>query len=214
MAVQSHFRNRSSSFRTLERELKTLRRHLLPAQRSATGVYPKSTYTRVYGYRVLAHAEFEFYFEERAKELCKWSVDRWKNSQKASRVIASLLSYYGYAMSSPKANREQWLAEIDFIAHIEKASTVFHAGVANNHGIKEQNIIQLLLPIGIDPSDLDNVWLANIEAFGRSRGSIAHQSPSAHRITSLPDPFSELQTVGDLLNGTKDLDEKMNALKR
>lgn len=117
-------------------------------------------------------------------------------------------------MNSPKQNKAQWLMEIEFVTRIERANSVFHAEVAKNHGIREQNIIQLLLPVGIELSDLDNVWLASIEAFGRSRGSIAHQSASAHRLTSLPDPFSELRTVDALLNGTKDLDEKLNALKR
>jgi hypothetical protein len=198
----------------LEQELNLLRRHLLPASPNPTGTYAPAVYSRTHGYRVLAHAEFEYYFEERSKELCMWSVDRWNTHGKPSRIIAALLANFGSEMGKPKPTDPQWVLDVALTARIASANTKFHQLVDRNNGIKEDNLLKLLLPIGIDMTEVEPAWIATMEAFGRDRGSIAHRLASMHRLTSLPNPFDELETVMQILRGTKDLDEKLNALKR
>jgi hypothetical protein len=215
MPVPGRYRKESISFRVLRRELKVLRKSLLPIRPDPTGVYSDAVYTRTRSYRVLAHAEFEYYFEERAKEICRWAVSDWPQSGRASRVVASLLSYYGEPIGSPaRGARADWINEIKIGVKLGIASGRFHGDIRNNHGIREENILKMLLPIGVVIDDFDPAWLATIEAFGINRGSVAHQSASVHRLTNIPDPFTELQTVADILGGIQDLDALLNSLKR
>ncbi|MEZ4870096.1 MAG: hypothetical protein R3C14_52695 [Caldilineaceae bacterium] len=82
----------------------------------------------------------------------------------------------------------------------------------NNHGIKEANILQLLLPVGVEADEIDDVWLAAINSFGEERGRAAHTSGSSHRTVVLPDPKDELQKVKLLLDGLKEIDIILNSL--
>ena len=42
-----------------------------------------------------------------------------------------------------------------------------------NHGVRERNLMRILLPIGVRESDLDPVWVGEMETFGIGRGVIA-----------------------------------------
>ena len=223
MPVSKRFRTRSPQFRHLEIELHRLRTHMLPRKPSPTGVYRESVVSRTFGYRVLAHAEFEYYFEERAKEICIWCIKSWKRDSKASKSLSTLMSYYGYEMESPKhskgviaaADKSRWLSDISFDSRINRASRLFHQAISVNHGVKEHNIVQMLLPMGIDYDDLDAAWLAAIDSFAQDRGSVAHVSGSVNRLGSVPDPFTAIHTVENvLLPGAKEIDALINSLKR
>ena len=62
---------------------------------------------------------------------------------------------------------------------IDLAQNQFLQRIKDNHGIKENNFYVLVLPTGIDPSELDATWIANLNNFGSLRGEVAHQSKKA-----------------------------------
>ncbi|MFM6279608.1 MAG: hypothetical protein ACKN9K_14830, partial [Dolichospermum sp.] len=48
---------------------------------------------------------------------------------------------------------------------IDLAVESFKRVISQNHGVKEDHILSLLLPIGIDSDDLDPAWLATMNTF-------------------------------------------------
>jgi hypothetical protein len=81
----------------------------------------------------------------------------------------------------------------------------------DNHGIRERNLLSLLLPIGIDHNSLDPTFLANMDSFGKLRGAAAHTS-SRSGVRSAADPADEFNRVLSLMQGIQVIDERFDAL--
>jgi len=75
-----------------------------------------------------------------------------------------------------------------------------------NHGVREKNLKSLILPTGLDLTQLNSTWITNLDDFGKLRGEIAHQTVGA---TTAINPQDEYKRVVDLLQGIKDLDQKL-----
>lgn len=86
---------------------------------------------------------------------------------------------------------------------IDLAQTQFIKIVKENHGVRENNLKSLILPIGVDISELDHTWLTGLDNFGSLRGEIAH---NAKRTTDQINPKDEYNNVLALLEGLKSLD--------
>lgn len=94
---------------------------------------------------------------------------------------------------------------------IDLAQSQFSQKVRDNHGIKEKNFKTLILPTGIDLCDIDGTWLTNLDDFGKLRGEVAH---STKRATGQINPQDEYQRVNLLLDGLKQLDQKLSEIQR
>ena len=94
--------------------------------------------------------------------------------------------------------------------HVGRAHGAFGHIIKKNHGIKEENLLEILLPVGISESQLDPLWLADMNAFGTARGDVAHRSGTVYKVI---DPHLEFNTVQKLLPGLKKLDELLNKLR-
>lgn len=78
--------------------------------------------------------------------------------------------------------------------------------VEKNHGVKQDNLCNLLVPLGIDPTGLDPVWLTNMDQFGEMRGESVHKGVS-FRVARAIDPPTELSRVKALLPELEKLDK-------
>jgi hypothetical protein len=111
-------------------------------------------------------------------------------------------------------NRKAWPELLDIGKRLTSVITAFNTFVrTENHGIKEKNLLSLLLPIGIDHSSLDSGFLADIESFGSMRGHAAHTSSRA-AVRRAVDPREELNRVESLLDGITDIDILLDELVR
>ena len=72
------------------------------------------------------------------------------------------------------------------------------------------NLLKLLLPIGIDSDDLDQVWLANMNNFGEERSQIAHSS--AIKTKKTPNPADELERVKQIIQELEKVDQLITKL--
>ena len=212
----------SIRFRTLRRNVVELRKSLLPKKFDPIGNYSDRQLTRSVAYRVLAHAEIEAYLEDRVLDIAKKAFDKWNiNKTKTSLTLCSLLAFCGQEMkkppdslNSPQANQQtKWGELLHMERKLNKALQHFRINVKDNHGVKEKNILSLLLPVGVDPNDLDPLWLTNMDSFGASRGEAAHTSFRRICVNNTPDPKSEFDTVNGLLAGIKQVDDLLNALE-
>ncbi|MBK1989110.1 hypothetical protein A0J48_016455 [Sphaerospermopsis aphanizomenoides BCCUSP55] len=208
----------SSTFLTLNRELNRLKEEFIP-EISPTGSYSESQLSKTAAYRVFAHAEIEYYLEERAWEVVQNAKSLWDTTGKTTRTLICLLGFSGLTMDEPpdtltpkKGSKTVKEEKIKISKKIDLALESFKRIISQNHGVKEDHILALLLPIGIDSDDLDPAWLATMNTFGENRGKVAHKSATSYRTFQPPDPATELKTVEQIIQGLSNIDELINKL--
>ena len=190
----------SIRFRILKRRLAELRHRMLPKDFSPTGAYTELQLDRTRGYRLLVHAEIEAFLEDRATEIVKGAFDLWRVDNKPRHTIISLVCY---CRVTDRVFESVSLSVGD-------AFGLFSRIIKKNHGVKEENVLQFLLPAGIDRADLDETWLSTLSSFGTARGEVAHSSARTHQPI---DPLGEYDTVTKrILPGLKVLDQLLQNL--
>ncbi|MTJ12432.1 hypothetical protein FJR11_07445 [Anabaena sp. UHCC 0187] len=210
---------KSVRFRTLTRELNRLKKQFLP-KINPTGLYSDRQLSRTLAYRILAHAEIESYLEDRAWELALDAKRVWGTTGKTTRTLICLLGFSDLTMDKPpdtlnkpnNVSQDNHNKRLKISKKIDLAINNFRWVKDNNHGIKEANILALLLPIGIDHNDLDPAWLATMNTFGKERGIVAHTSAISYMTVQPPDPATELNTVQQITQELLRIDELMNNL--
>jgi hypothetical protein len=212
--------SRSVRFRTLTKELNRLKKQFLP-KISPIGLYSDRQLALTLAYRVLAHAEIEAYLEERAWEVVINAKQDWDNTGKTCRTLICLLAFSGQSMDAPpdtltptNSSQDAWKKKLKISKKIDSSISCFNGVIRQNHGVKEANLLALLLPIGIDSDDLDPVWLATMNTFGEQRGLVAHSSATSYRTVQPPDPATELSTVQQITQGLLQVDNLINNLMR
>lgn len=202
---------KSIRFRELSKRLHELRRNMLPQKFSPTGDYSDRQLDRARGFRVLAHAEIEAFLEDLGFEKAKSVVESWKATKSTTDSLFCLVSHYhvGFELSDeselgPKFEVSSRKKVKDEIQEIAERSLSQYASIINqNHGVREENLLRIILPIGVRKSDLDATWVTDLQEFGKRRGTVAHKSVSAHMVI---DPQQEWVVVKNLLVGLEKLD--------
>ncbi len=210
---------KSARFRTLSKELSRLKKQFLP-KINPTGFYSDRQLALTLAYRVLAHAEIEAYLEDRAWEVIINAKKNWDHTGKPCRTLISLVAFSGQVMEIPpdtltpvKPSKAVPLEKIKLNKKIELSINCFKRVIDQNHGVKEANLLALLLPIGIDSDDLDPALLATMNTFGEQRGVVAHSSAISYKTIQPPDPNTELNTVQQITTGLLQVDELINHLR-
>jgi hypothetical protein len=160
---------------------------------------------------MLAHAEIEAFLEDLGFEKAKSVVDDWRRTKRTTDALFCLVAHYhsGFEVADeeglpPKfevSSRKRVKDQIEEVA--DRALNQYGAIVSQNHGVREENLLRIILPIGIRRSDLDPTWVTDLQEFGKRRGTVAHKAVSAHRNI---DPQQEWSDVKKLLEGLKKLD--------
>lgn len=206
---------RSARFREFQRRLTELRGNLLPAKFSATGTYSARELDRARGFRLLAHAEIEAFLEDVTFEAARTSVSNWSHTRQTNDTLFCLMVHYhhGFAIDDLEATPFPDTSRPKVKEAIKEVVTValkqYRAIHDNNNGVKEENLLRLILPIGIRKDDLDPLWITNLNEFGKQRGDVAHR---AVRVQQQIDPRFEWQVATDLAVGLRKLDELISNL--
>lgn len=156
-------------------------------------------------FKILVHAEIEYYVENMVKEVLSFIEKQWLEKKK---IHPSLL--YLILFSSSKFEGEKELTDLTTEKRVNKIIASFRGHISGNNGIKEKDLMKLLVPLGINFQELDSTWLSTIDSYGKSRGEIAHQSYSVH--TQL-DRDTEEKNVDHVIEGIKELDIKLQELR-
>ncbi|PTQ79215.1 hypothetical protein C8R21_13235 [Nitrosospira multiformis] len=212
----------SERFLQLQDQLRLLRTHLLPDQFDPTGTYDNYECVAIQSlaYRVLAHAEIESFFEDRALEAATLAHSAWESGRRVSHIAFCLLGFSGREMSLPPPTleaptdnkRKTWPSLVDIDKRLLPVISDFHQFIrSGNHGIKEKNLLSMLLPIGIEPKKIDSAFLAEMESFGALRGLAAHTSGKMTAKQGI-NPAEELKRVESLMPGIEFLDTEINTL--
>lgn len=130
---------------------------------------------RAAGFIVLAHAEIE------------WAIERACLSiaglLRGSTDPATSLLVWGFFKLKSESDGSKRLPKKGIPLH--HLVSVYETTVTDNHGIKEENIRSLLVPIGVDVDSL-NADIAVLDAFGARRGQLAHRAVAQWNTTDLP----------------------------
>jgi hypothetical protein len=191
----------SRRYRALARRLEELRKRILPRDFSPTGDYSPIQLDRARGYRLLVHAEIESFLEDRPVQLATKAFNDWRVDSKPRHTIAALLAFCRITDKNFGT-----LAEC-----VGAAFATFNYMIRHNHGVKKEDILKFLLPIGVDRSQLDATWLSTLNFFGTARGEIVHSSVRVHQPI---DPRTEYDTVANkILPGLRELDELLSKIR-
>lgn len=216
----------SQRFQQLSCRIAELRSHLLPAEFSEVGEYAEDAdqvTVRGLSYRVLAHAEIEAYFEDRVVEIAKEAIKAWKEARHLSRTLLYMVAFSGREMrrppeslTSPTENKaKEWPTLLDPSQRLRDCVTCYVQAVQmENHGIREHNLLSMLLPVGVDCSDLDPVFITDLDSFGARRGEAAHTSSNLAQVRQGVNPKDEHARVEGLLKGLEPIDDILNNLLR
>lgn len=194
----------TEKYSRLVNRLDKLRTVYLPSEFSPTGSYTDDDLEKVCAYKVLSHAEMEYYFEQIALEIVQKSFHLWRSSKRVSRPLLSLVAYYdGSFPALPDAHGGN-NADKDLNWRVGEAVTKYNKQVRDkNHGIKEKNILSIFLPIGVETSDIDADMLRDLDNFGSERGTIAHST----RASTLTTPDDALNSVNNIMTFINPFDE-------
>lgn len=210
----------SKRFSELIDELIKLRKSLLPEEFDPTGNYPPEIFTRAFAFQVMIHAEIESYIEDRVREAAQEATRYWDKYGQANRTVLGLIAFSDKTMERPPesltpeqpSQKKDWPNKLDLSKKIASATRVFYSAIENNHGVKEKNLLRLLLPIGIEVDSLDQVWIADMNSFSNDRGEFAHNSATKYRAKQEIDPESVLKKAESLLLGLRILDAEIEKI--
>lgn len=203
--------NQSKHFKDFNKNLDTIEKTFLSMDIKPDGAYNLHELTMARAYGILVHAEIESYFENIAKEIVLKSYNKWILDKKSSHVLMSIAAFSHPKkeipgnMSNQKVNDEGLIEK-----RLDTCVKKYMGIIDRNHGIKEENLLKILLPLGIHLNDIDNTFLISADSFGHYRGNLAHNSI---KTKSLTDPFAKKKEVNYLLTEIRKLDTKINSLK-
>ncbi|WP_431933326.1 HEPN domain-containing protein [Nonomuraea jabiensis] len=200
----------SQRFLLLSRRITELKTYLLPAKFSPVGLYSDRTHERTRAFRVLTHAEFESFIEDRALQVVDEAFRVWRSGGPIRPSLLALLAYKETPYAPPTsilAPPQRRSPDLESRINTEKNNYSWY--VRNkNHGIKEKNILKILMPLGFLEHELDVTWLSILDSWAAARGATAHQTG---KIQVKIDPYHELKTVREILAGFRDIDKLFQA---
>lgn len=210
----------SKSLRSLRDNIKTLRQHLLPKRFRSSGNYDKEIFTRVVAFRVLSHGAIEEYFEDRAIEIARLAHVSCRDNGRISLTAACLVAFSAGesrpppdTIDPPQPTRASlWAAEIDFRERLGVCASRYISRIKNeSHGVREKNVLSILIPIGIRADRIDRLFLSEIDNFGKTRGEYAHSGVASH-VRKRPNPKDELAKVNKIIEMITPIDQEMDEL--
>lgn len=188
----------SIRFNQLIKRISVIEKNYLPTIK-ASGNYSNKEQDDTRAYVLLVHAEIESYFEDIAEEKVKKAFQTWQVNRQKSNVLLSLMSFNCVEYKEQEVEKR-----------INKALTSYIHSLRNNHGIKETNILNILLPAGFEYNDIDTTWLGTINSFGANRGAVAHSSA---KVQQPLDPVILKSAVTQIIREMKNIDEKFKGIK-
>lgn len=196
----------SIHYKALSTRVLELRRRFLPARFSRTGSYTTTQLDMARAFRILSHAELEYYFEARALDIATRAYDLWKNRNKATAPMICLLTNI---IGDSKGLPSKLGTNITSLHVSGRVYGQYKHAIINNNGIKTPNLLNILLPISVLESDIDSAWLSTIDGFGAKRGETAHTAAVYNQI----DPQDDYQTVMQIMSGIRDVDVLLNNIR-
>lgn len=192
----------TKEYKVLKKRIDEIGENILEFLKSCKTNTSSSYQDLIKSYILLVHAELENYIETICQGIISKSKELYDSKQRITKPILSL------ATMSEKIFKEEDQQYNTTKKRLDKLFSNYNATLANNNGIKEKDLDKLLPIIGIEMEEVDDTLLSQLNAFGKTRGQIAHKTTKVIR-----DFKNEQKVVEALLTSLLDLDEKFDKLK-
>ena len=193
----------SKEFQELDRRLKELTAQFvnfeIPIDRDPTSQELDS----IKAFKLLMHAEFETFIEDRILEAITDSVAQWVNGRAISRCLFNLVLRW---QDSNKDEIKPGLvydgARLNELVRRCKKRACDE--IEDNNSIKRDAFLRMCSSAGLLSEDLSGTLLANLESFGKDRGEVAHKG--AGKVRSINAPGVEAKAADDIVKLLKQFD--------
>lgn len=201
----------SARYLALSARLQNLRDHFLPADFSPTGDYTERERDYARAYRLLAHAEFEAYLEDWGSQLAQAAGAAFKQDAQPRTVVLNLVGFHSNEANPNEKRIKQLYGEKkeQIEAALDSALRSYFYAVNNNNGIRQTDVLRILIPIGFKVADISASLLATLDSFGVNRGSVAHTASSTQQQI---DPKTEYDTVELIRKDLEIIDSRFEEL--
>ena len=197
-------------YRELSVRLRQLRIRFLPPVIDPTHAPTSREIDNARAYRLLTHAEIEHFLEDLCELTAIRAVNEWVTHRMLARTTLAILAYGEGNYAPTPTSLPSGRPNLDQRLDKAKDSLSTYVRVENN-GIKESNVLRMMLPVGIREADFPTGWLQQIDSFGEHRGITAHTGTlGTGRVANAPHPHSEYATVISIRNGLRKLDRILN----
>lgn len=172
------------------------------------GSYGGAAYIKARSFVVLAHAVLEDYVEGICVEVVDGAIKSFETDGRPRTALMALLRYAAGGDVPHSYVGGPW----GLRASLNDSRQVLHAWTRQNNGIKQKDVLRLLLPTGLKESDMGPLWLAAMDALGELRGRVAHRGLPPGAVTPV-DPKDALDQVEAVLGTLSRIDSKLVALR-
>ena len=189
-----------------------LRKQLLSFPPRIDGKYSDVEMTQLRAYLAFCHSEIEIYLEMQALRSLVKIKNQWIASGKISKSAISLMAYCQIGVASIPDDPTM-IGKKSKISYLVNAAISSHEyTIRSNHGIRKKNFGRLFVPLGLQPEDMPEPLLIQLESFGSKRGGLVHNKSSVS-ISNLNDPFSvEDVQLDQLMAELKSFDSTLSCL--
>lgn len=160
-------------------------------------------------YRLLVHAEIEHYLEKISIEAINKAKAKWNTHKKPSTALLTIVAYSNCNFPNVPSALSEISSKNDLNYRLNQAVNSCLGAVKRNNGIKETDIIPILVRLGVDYNKISQTLLNNLSSYGSLRGEVAHNS---YKVVSLIDPINEKDMVKRIIDELNDIDKLINAL--
>lgn len=157
---------------------------------------------KIRAFVLLIHSELEAYFELLATKI--------KDTLVAGVVAANAYATLPTDMFVFPHRQIDSEKEYDYARRGERVLKCYEGQVAKNNGIKERNVLGLLLPLGVEYNTITLVLLNTLSTYGERRGLFAHAG-SKSCAAILMDRDDEVLKCQQLLSMIEVLDDTLQA---
>lgn len=175
---------------------------------------PDTDFDQLVALRLIAHAEFEGYFEAKARRHLDELRQQFDAGSALTASHASLIFLHlqksqiapVWSSTSLMDDRARKAAEsADFKNMLNSAFGFANDFIVSNNGIKENSIFMLAAISGIFPDQLDTTLVAELNQFGIDRGAVAHVSWKFSKKANVQSAIIEKNRIERLLKLIKEI---------
>lgn len=161
----------------------------------------KKSQVMIRAYLFMVHAEFESFIEDILAEKVKEDMTEYKSNNTISRSLSAIAAFFH--SDNPSASFQNAGTTIETI--VNKSTVEYKSSLLRNNGIKEENLVPLLRKIGINTDSINETNFLEVNEFGKTRGSIAHNS-SVSMISNLINIDDEEKRIKNIIASFKEID--------
>lgn len=191
----------SPLFVSFSERIKTLKASLIAEQKENYQNYTASDHHSALGFRLLASAHLEEYVESRCENAAAACLEAHKQGKRTRASMCLLIWHSTYRVSKPIPLEP---SDFDDRDEVDAARAKYSRLVRGIHGIDGSKLRELVIPLGLRDTDLDQGMLDQLNIVAGERNRAAHISVNRAKLQR--EPIEEWKILNQLMQHLIKLD--------